>query len=169
MANRITYSSICLKVTSAEGGDAPFSLKIPGVFDGNIFLVSSGRYFRSASIWSKNGVDGDLLKNLRIEDEDRVIAAANGNLSDVQMRALGFPAYPIMLRFYDHQVTESNGLVAGIFIPANRDVSITPIDRTIEFIPSGLYFKGDFKAASGGSGVEFYMNIAWGSSQVMGA
>lgn len=160
-SSRLTLMTACAVITSDLGGDADLSIKIPGTFNGGT-PPAAGRYFRSVIITSNVGAYGSRLHSIRVEDADRVIAAAKGGLTDQQMQAAGFPNYPVLLNFADNELTETSNVKRGVYLAPSQALKLTPIKADLEFIPAGMYFKAHF---TGAATTSVYFNFEWAGTQ----
>lgn len=153
------FSSVLHDFATANAqGLGSIQTKVPGVFNGVNGIDSppaNGRYLREIHIWTDNGVSGDVLNNIRVQDIDGIIP--------VPVQA-AFPAYPVIQTLSETEPPEGNAL-AGVGIPVGQVLILRPIDphdnRGFQFIPSGLYICADFHSVIGKT---VRVNYIWGKN-----
>lgn len=140
-----------------ETGAAKIKTKIPGTFtsvDGFQEPAPDGRFFKSAHVWAENGVPGDLIKNIRVEDVDGILS---------QMAVL-FPKYPVIQPLSDEDVSGSAS--GGLVLPVGEVITLQAVDprdnRGFKFIPAQLYICCDFVAGIVAADRVVRVNYIWG-------
>lgn len=166
---------LTMKIRTNDSGNGTFAIQVPGTFgdqavdleaendpeiglNGYTVPIAQGRYFFRLEIWPENPVHGDLFK-LELRDTDGVLSS--------EQQAL-FPKYPILIRFYDDDVTEVSGddfdLIRGLKIKSGEKLVIEDISNIPDFMPAQMYLCGEFQqgpAVEPASGL-IYVNLLWG-------
>lgn len=157
MGNIVLYPASS-RVLTGEDGTASVCLRVPGTFNGNDGFSeppSDGRYLREIQVWTEDGTGGDQVKNIRIEDDLKVLGAA----------AVLFKDYPVIQNMADVSAT-GEGISDGLIIPMGRMITLGPIDsiqnRGLRFIPAEVSLCFDVVAGDGASGRAFCANYLWG-------
>lgn len=161
----IKLSKIKATVVSGSPNKAEFSLKIPGTFGND----NDGRYIAGGDGWIDT-FDSDDYLLAGIFDNDRLIAAAYGNLTDDQMIAQGdYPNYPLIKSFNDTEVSDDNQ--GWYFWPLAQGYALAPMGE-IEFepiagyghLPAGLYITITVIRPNVASG-NIRCNLFWGKKE----
>ncbi len=117
-------------------------IPVPGTFG----ATGSGRWVAGGNALIDTW-DGDDYIMVYVTDEDRLLAAAYGGLTDEQMIGQGdFPTYPIVKSYTDDELTlENQGWHFWPYFSANGvdpagETEVDPIGG-YGFIPAGFYLK----------------------------
>lgn len=155
--------------TTDSSGVASISMKVPGTFNGMKVGVSNGRYINEIQIACDTGLVGDYIKNMVVSDDDSILNSVPDPLNPghtVGERT----GYPILKTFYDAEADAAN---QGIYISPSSPSLLRPVTKPIstdlplsaDFVPSGLYIKGDFQSAAtvlqGKAGRIVRINMLW--------
>lgn len=149
MPHRLTPLAVVAETDS--DGIAHVEIQIPGAFAG-LGDPTKGRFLKQAEIWSDDGLPGDRVYNLRVEDKDRLIATSLGApgepLSDAAVRvAVGLPHYPVVEYFQDQEAVETDNLKRGAWLTREK-LLLHSVDSEgkpqFRFVASGLWICGTF-------------------------
>lgn len=119
---------------------AEIRLKVPGTFGD----PNSGRYIAGGDGWTDIYDKDDYVK-VECYDDDRLISAAYGGLTDEQMQEQGdFPNYPLIKTYTDEDLEEENQ--GWYFWQLAQGSTLDPVGE-VEFesiagyghVPAGLY------------------------------
>lgn len=162
--SQLIFTPCCVSAISDENGAATLRIRIPGAFAGLQFdntSPKSGRFFKSASLWTDNGTAGDRVSSLRLEDDNRILERIPDPENAGKTLSERFPEYPLILRFGDSAVELP--AIAGAFLPTNGPLVIAGInDPELRFVPAGLSLVVDYVAAGGADKI-LRCNFYWGT------
>lgn len=160
----LKLAKIKASVESGTPNKAEIRLKIPGTFGDS----TDGRWIAGGDGWLDT-YDPDDYIVVECYDDDGLISAAYGGLTDEQMQAQGdFPQYPLIKSYTDTDLSDDN---QGWYFWALSQGNLPPIGE-IEFepiagyghIPSGLYLVITIIRPNQVSGT-FRGNLFWGKKE----
>lgn len=157
-----------LKLASMEGtfdenGECTINFLVPEEFNG-IVPPANGRWAAGGYAFTDAYKFGDRITEVNVIDIDRVMAIANGGLTDEQMQAV-VPTYPLLKTYHDTHVVEAyQGWRMYASQGGQGEIEIDPIGG-YGFIPSGLYIQLKFKKAEGSPATKVAADLWWARTE----
>lgn len=158
----IVFTPCCLSATSDVNGLALLRVRVPGNFQGTAFdpvTVTHGRFLNEVVIWSDAPVAGDLVSNMRVEDDQGILSSVPDPTNPGHMLSEKIPGYPVIRFFQDTPVDLS---VGGVYLNPREPLRFSSIDKSNSiFVPSGFSIAASYQTSA--AGVIVRANFNWGT------
>lgn len=170
MVARLIYTPVCSYDATDSNGQATLRIRVPGTFGGTTFDPGSpvpGRFLKSVQVWCDTPTNGDRVYDMRLEDDNSILAAIPDPLNPGHMVSERFASYPTIYKF--SEASPSSPATSGLYVtPSNYVICIEGIDKSqSDFAPAGFSFVVDYQNAVliGKSGKIVRANLYWGTWQ----